>query len=63
MYFRYTNINKLIYKKSMDYISIRKSILNKERNVYSYGKFISDNPKCTKEERIKAILFFLNNTR
>jgi hypothetical protein len=29
----------------------------------SYGKFLRDNPKATKEERRKAIKRFLDNTR
>ena len=36
-------------------------MLNK--NVFSYGKFILENPKRIKKERIKAIFKFINNTR
>ena len=33
------------------------------KKVYSYGKFLKENPKTTKKNRIKALKKFLNSTR
>ena len=34
-----------------------------EINVFSYGKFIRENPKATRDERRKALKKFLDSTR
>ncbi len=51
-------------------VKIFKSIINannnnklKKSDSFSYGKFLQDNPKATKDQRKKAISDFLNKTR
>ena len=39
------------------------NILKKKLPEFSYGKFLQNNPKASKDERKKAILKFLKNTR
>lgn len=38
-----------------------KKIINK--NVFSYGKFLKENPKPTKKQRLEAIKKFFDSTR
>lgn len=38
-----------------------KLVINK--SVFSYGKFIKENPKSTKKQRLEAIKKFMDSTR
>lgn len=38
-----------------------KKVINK--TVFSYGKFLRENPKSKKKQRLEAIKKFLNSTR
>ena len=49
--------------KLYNIVKLNLKIKPKEINIYSYGKFIRENPKATKNERRKAIKKFLDSTR
>jgi hypothetical protein len=46
-----------LFKQQTKYVNIKPNIN------YSYGNYIRDNPKSSKNDRIKAIKLFLDNTR
>lgn len=43
--------------------NITKTQYNKCNKVFSYGKFLRDNPKATKNKRIHALKKYLDSTK
>ena len=52
-----------VYADMTDSMSLLNVIKRFKPQVFSYGKFLRENPRATKEEKLKALKKFLDSTR